>query len=176
MLVSIVAASLMADLTGDKPEILIAVAGTVAVIFNIRRNFQKTELEIIYNGWKFPEWAMLLIAAIYSLIFIIPISLFFSLMFRTNIVSQLIFIAPMMALFDNRKISRRKILVPATEIIFQLVLIIQFIAIVAITKGTITFAIASLPFSFFFCLYAYRIEERIQKKIEEQTNARQDQS
>lgn len=174
MLTGIIAAGFLARLTGEKPEVLIAVAGTAATIFSINRNFRKIELELIYNGRKMPEWVVLLTAAIRGIILIIPISFILGLMFRTPIGFQLIVVAPLVALLENRKISRQKILVIFTEIIFQFVLIIQFAAIIFIIKGMTAIAISVMPLSFFLCFWAYRIERKIEKKIEEQINARQD--
>lgn len=171
MLVGIIASGFLVPLTGDKPEVLIAVIGTLATIFSVRRNFQKIELKLFWNGRKIPDWALLLIAAAKGIANIVLLSLILSLFFRTSVIFQVTIIAPFMALMENRK-NGLKFLVISREIVFQFVLIVQIFVIISITGGKIALATIAIPLSFLLCLWTRRIE----RKIEEQINARQDHS
>lgn len=161
MLLSIIAVGFASPLIGEKPEVLIGVISIIAIVFSTKWELRDS---------KIPDWKILLESAAIGMGLIISISLLLSILFQAPISSQLIIVAPLMALIDNRKIARRKMLVLSTEIIFQFVLIVQMIAIISISRGIIIFSIIAIPISFWLCFWAYRIE----RKIEEQINARQD--
>lgn len=169
MLAGIIAAGFISGLTGDEPEIIIAVFGFIAVIYSIKRNFQKIGLEMIWNGKKFPEWMILLVAATKGAMMIFPVSLLLTLLFRTPVIFELIIVGPLVALLENRK-TFFVFPVLSKEVAFQFALIIQLFAIVAVTRDMVIIAILAAPVSFLLSFLIYRID----KKIEEQINARED--
>lgn len=178
MIVGIIVAWLTSRLTNDKPEVLIAVAGTIATIFSIHRNSQKIQLSMEYNGRKVPDWVPLLSAAILGIVVVVAISFVISFLSRIQLGFIMAATSCIIALSENRRLERQFIVLSA-EVLFQLTLIVQGFVIIAIIRNfvaitIVVIAIFSFLLSFFLCLQAYRIERNIQKKIEEQINARED--
>ncbi|MDP2705718.1 MAG: hypothetical protein Q8O49_00740 [bacterium] len=163
MLLGIIAAGLISQAINEKIEVLIAIIGILAIVLN-----SKWEL----RDSKIPEWKILLKSAAIGMGLTISVSLALSILFRTSIGSQLMIVSPLIAMMNNRNIARRKIIVLSTEILFQITLIIQLFVIIIISDKMIGIAIIGIPLSFILCFIANRIEQ----KIKDQINARQDQS